>query len=476
MFAMSSTSLTCLLVVYVGLCCAIMYFCLLADPYENRLAMLLQVTLPQKVWNRMLSIFGKDRMNIVQHMLDRSLVLVYFIVVGGSWSVVFWYLYPWLLFESSTNVSNVHAYLGVIVFLACFVTWGIANASHPGKITASNFVRYDHYPYDSLLFLPHKRCDTTHLPKIPRSKFDRIKYHCIVPRYDHFCGWTYNTYGEENYRWFLLFLLQHVAMCAYGTYVAYRLFHDEIQQKRLYQLTFFDRVSGETVPSSHIIVLQYMFARRPLECSVLCIMAVMGIALACFFGYHIYLTSVGQTTNENGKWADIRDWYKRQRRKYQQAVKEGKVSTAATTKTTTTSPDSTGASSIEAPPIIRNDDDVDVTCTPGQQQQKQQQQPMSSSTIIDTENLDLIDPGPVPKNKYDRGWMENWREVIFPLSLRKDAASLGGYTKIPLLPQQKQNQQKQQGTAIPAHVKQQQQQPKPKTAAPSTPKSKPKAT
>jgi palmitoyltransferase ZDHHC4 len=286
----SSTSLTVLLTVYVALCLGVMYFCLLADPYENKMAMLLQVTLPQKLWNRMTILFGKDKMSFLQHLMDRSLVLVYFIVVGGSWSIVFWYLYPWLYYQS--HVHNIHGYIGVLVFLACFVSWGIANASHPGRITAQSFRRYDHYPYDNLLFVPHKRCETTHLPKVPRSKFDRIKYQCIVPRYDHFCGWTYNTYGEENYRWFLLFLLQHVAMCLYGSYVALLLFQDEIDQKKLFHLTFFDRATGETVQANYVIVLQYLFARRPLECSVLCIMVVMGIALACFLGYHVSTSCV----------------------------------------------------------------------------------------------------------------------------------------------------------------------------------------
>jgi palmitoyltransferase ZDHHC4 len=284
--AISPTSLSIILISYAALCLAIMYFCLLADPYQSKLAMFFQVTLPNILWNRASRIFGKDKMNYLQHLLDRALVLIYFMVVGGSWSVVFWYLYPWL-FKESTHVNNIHGYIGVVVFLACFVSWGVANSSHPGRITAQSFRRYDHYPYDNLMFVPHKRCETTHLPKIPRSKFDRLKYQCMVPRYDHFCGWTYNTYGEENYRWFLLFLLQHVLMCFYGFYVATLLFQDEIRQKRLFQLTFFDRATGETVPAGYLIILQYLFARRPLECSVLCIMLTMGIALSFFLGYHV---------------------------------------------------------------------------------------------------------------------------------------------------------------------------------------------
>lgn len=285
MIKSSNTSLAIILVVYAAFCCLAMYFCLLADPQENGLARFLQITLPNVLWRRMASIFGKDKMNVVQHVLDRMLVLTYFVVVGGSWSIVFWYLYPWLY--ASPGVSNAHGILGVGVFVACLVSWGIANSSHPGNITAQTFKQYDHYPYDYLLFPPNKRCETTRLIKIPRSKFDRLKYQCVVPRYDHFCGWTFNTYGEENYRYFLMFLLQHVFMCFYGSYCAGILFWDEISTKKLFEITFFDRATGETVKSDMWIVGQYLFARRTLECCLLVIMVVMGISLSGFLGYHV---------------------------------------------------------------------------------------------------------------------------------------------------------------------------------------------
>lgn len=283
---MSTMSLTLLMVTYLMLCVGTMYFCLFADPNQSKIAMLLQVTLPQRAYIYGSQLFGQSWMETIQQLSDKALVLVYFIVVGGSWSVVFWYIYPWL-YSSECQVSKIHGIIGIAVFVSCFVSWGIANTSRPGIVTARNFPRYDHYPYDHLLFLPNQRCPTTLLPKLPRSKFDRIKYHGIVPRYDHFCGWTYNTYGEENYRWFLLFLCQHVIMCFYGSYVTAVLFHDEIQRQRLFQLTFFDRATGETISASYLIILQYMFARRTMECSVLCIMFVMGIALTGFLGYHV---------------------------------------------------------------------------------------------------------------------------------------------------------------------------------------------
>ena len=35
----------------------------------------------------------------------------------------------------------------------------------------------------------------------------------------------------------------------------------------------------------------------------------------------------------------------------------------------------------------------------------------------------------VPHNLYDRGFVENWKEVLFPLSRRKEAVDMGGYSR-----------------------------------------------
>ena len=382
-----------ILVLYTFACIFIVYFCLIADPRDSEIAHFVQTTLPQVVWNRLHRICGDTTMHVLKHISDRIMVLAYFTLVGGCWFVVFADLYPWLLYDSP-GLSNVHAAIGIFVFLACFGAWAVANSSRPGIITARNFRRYDHYPYDHLMFEADRKCGTTGLSKIPRCKYDRIKYDGLVPRYDHFCGWTNNTYGEENYRWFLTFLLNHVIMCFYGTYVCYLLFSEELRTKRLLELTFFDRTTGNTIQASYYMIFQYMFARRTHEIGLTFIMLFMGIALACFLGYHVYITSIGQTTNENGKWGDVQKWHKEQKRLYEKAVQKGKLSTKVASKS-----DGGG----------KNDE------TSNDDSEKQVFQ-------------ELMDPGPTPKNLYNRGFVANWKEVFFPLSLRKDALSLGGCT------------------------------------------------
>uniref|UniRef100_A0A7R9WTF7 Palmitoyltransferase n=1 Tax=Craspedostauros australis TaxID=1486917 RepID=A0A7R9WTF7_9STRA len=423
-----NTYLAFILMLYVVTCSFVIYFCVIADPSTSEVAFFMTQTLPRTASQRFEQMFGKRMLRHVTSFLDRSMQLIYLAVVLGSWVVVFWYIYPWI--TESARVSNIHKYFGYIIFVSCFSSWRLACRSSPGIITASSFHRYEHYPYDNLLFVPNKKCDTTGLPRIARSKFDRLKYNQNVPRYDHFCGWVYNTIGEENYRWFLLFLAIHVAMCMYGTFVCGLLFWGEITEERLMELTFFDRATGETVRATYWIVSQYLFAKRMAESAVFIIMGVMSVALGAFFGYHFYITSKNRTTNEDGKWEDVKRWYKKQKKDYDEAVKNGLVEPAAAAQGDVMTAEST--------PEISDDD---VTCTPGlgpgsssststgiagtnSSLQTNVVQATTAVTKVQKAKNEQIyfDPGPLPKNLYDRGFVENWKEVLFPISLRNRSA------------------------------------------------------
>lgn len=366
------------LVLYMGVFAFLVYICLIADSETSKVARYFTEQLPQALWTWLEERLSRRTIDTVAFFSDRVLLLVYCAVVYGAWSLIFWLVYPWI--DQSPTVSNTHKIVGYVVFAACVSSWRFATSTSPGIITAKSISRYKHFPYDNLLFDDKRTCKTTGLPRLARSKFDRHKYNANVPRFDHFCGWVHNTIGEENYRYFLLFLLVHFGMCAYGSTVLWWLFVGEVREKKLLEAVYVDRITGEQVPASIFIAIQYLFNRFFYEGGVFMLTLVMAVALFLFLIYHAYLTSYGMTTNESYKWSYVRKWHKRELKRYNEAVKNGTIQ--------------------EKNP------------------QQQQQQPSSGEQANEPKES-VRHPGPPPINIYDRGFVENWKEVLYPISLRQ---------------------------------------------------------
>ena len=91
-------------------------------------------------------------------------------------------------------------------------------------------------------------------------------------------------------------------------------------------ITFYlSGVTGAEVEADYIIIFHYIFSRNMPICAVLLLMSVMGVMLGVFLGFHICITSFNMTTNEQFKWKRVRQWHKKERKKYERALKEGKV-------------------------------------------------------------------------------------------------------------------------------------------------------
>jgi palmitoyltransferase ZDHHC4 len=383
-----AVSLTC----YVAFLVAVLWFCVFADPNDSPTAQFLTATLPRKLWTGLERVLGPKSLTVVAFFVDRILLVVYCTIVFGSWSIIFAYIYPWI--DRQEYLGRFHKFLGALVFGACVASWWHAHKSSPGIITAKSIARYDHFPYDHLMYEANVTCRTRNIPRLARSKFDRFLYDDNVARFDHFCGWIYNTVGEENYRWFLLFLLVHAGMCLYGTYCVGCLFYGEILATNLLHATFFDSSTGEEIGASRYIIFQYMFSRHLAEAAVLLIMLVMSVALGLFLLYHCWLTSRNLTTNESYKYDQIMRWYKRELRRYKDAVKNGQGT----------------AQNGTSQPVVP---DGDVTCTSSSSTSNPGEQHHDKN-----DDETIAHPGPRPVNLYNRGMIENWKEVLFPLSLR----------------------------------------------------------
>ena len=215
--------------------------------------------------------------------------------------------------------------VGVII---CHSLFYLACTVPPGKITKQNVQRYlEAYPhYDGTLYVEAVLCSTCQIMKPPRSKHCSTCDAC-VPVHDHHCGWLNQCVGEQNYRYFLLFLGWHSLFFTYCTYVAY--LNLSVIFASFQGVTFVERATGEVVYPSPIKLGRYVIATNMVLSVVAVLVFVMGIAIWCFFVYHLGLVARGTTTNEVSKWSRLRALHRHLRKGYaelhqgKQGTKEG---------------------------------------------------------------------------------------------------------------------------------------------------------
>ncbi len=130
----------------------------------------------------------------------------------------------------------------------CLYLWYLACTVSPGIITHETLERYrGNYASDAYLFPPGRVCGTTGIVKPARSKF--CKYMgANVARFDHFCPWLNQAVGQENYRYFLLFLLAHCALLFYGAAAMAALLASQAHEQGLWHATFYNARLGRSVP------------------------------------------------------------------------------------------------------------------------------------------------------------------------------------------------------------------------------------
>ena len=209
--------------------------------------------------------------------------IAYAVAVFGSWIIIFTRGYPF--FRSCPHVSNHHLTFIYFIFGTCVMSWMLARYTSPGIITLKTIARFDNYPYDDLLYMRNITCPTLGIPKLARSKYDKYtKNH--VPRFDHFCGWINQSIGEENYRFFLLFLMVHVLMCLYGTILTFTALWGKNND---YSAKFCDKIISALCLDYGLTV-------------VLLLMSFATLVLGAFLVFHIIIMSKGMTTNEYYKW------------------------------------------------------------------------------------------------------------------------------------------------------------------------------
>lgn len=146
------------------------YACIIADPEMSQVARVCTRTIPSYLFSRIERLIGKKNFKKVEKWMDRSLQIVYLILVLGSWSVIFTYGYEAI--DNSNHIGSHHKYIGYVVFIMCMTSWHYACTTSPGNVTSKTMALFDHYEYDNLMYT-NRECPTLKIRKIARSKYDR---------------------------------------------------------------------------------------------------------------------------------------------------------------------------------------------------------------------------------------------------------------------------------------------------------------
>ncbi|CAM9487448.1 unnamed protein product [Choristocarpus tenellus] len=240
--------------------------------------------------------------------------ILYMLIVNGSFISFLIEGYPRI--PNEVHTGWFHKPLGYVVMAACVGSFLAACTKSPGVVRGKKDLKRhgECYPHDGVIFVK-SQCPTCEIPKLARSKHCRICNMC-VPRFDHHCAWLNQCVGEDNYRYFLAFLLIHCVMLWYGTAVITGILVSVVRERGLMQARFYNHRRQVYIQGSWQVIVQYMMYHFGKLCGLLLLASVMGTVLTGFFLYHLWLLCKGVTTNESSKWKEVQRFHKRLMKAY----------------------------------------------------------------------------------------------------------------------------------------------------------------
>jgi len=208
------------------------------------------------------------------------------------------------LYDILPRCNILHMYFGLPFVGVVLYVFYYCSISEPGTITNSNYLQYKAmYPFDNMIFSPNNICTTCKFEKPARSKHCRVCDRC-VSKYDHHCGWINNCVGENNHRWFVLFVLLTALLCTYGFIICSGIIWNIIHANRLFEMYLLKKYSLT-------FIAQFLIYQGGISFSVGLFAFILAIMLYVFAGSHLYMVCINDTTNESFKWKEVKQYQKR---------------------------------------------------------------------------------------------------------------------------------------------------------------------
>lgn len=230
------------------------------------------------------------------------LQIFYVILLAGGFGVGVWEVFPRV---PNMYLAEYHRLTFSAVFFAALHSFFLACTTPPGYITEGNLKKYSKYEYDNMMYTPRK-CRTTGILKPARSKYCTIMKRNVA-RFDHYCGWLAQPVGEENYRFFLLFLLMTSVMLLYAFAGIFFTILALANERGVWSAVFINRHTGQKHKATYLMILQWTISNYNTTVGIGLLTGVMGVVVLAFFCYHVFLASRNRTTNETFKWAEYKD-------------------------------------------------------------------------------------------------------------------------------------------------------------------------
>ncbi|EGR28486.1 hypothetical protein IMG5_174400 [Ichthyophthirius multifiliis] len=304
---------------------AILYIIFCADPNSNsilgKLNRLLFRIIPQ-IYNKhkfgKLIILVDICVNFFNYLCytNHPLVQIFYLLISVGGFILYW-IYGLNVHFPNSQVSDIHIVTLPIVAIVSFYTYYLICAVPPGQITQQNVKEYvkKYQPfYDQILYDKKNTCSTCKILKPARSKHCKICNIC-VPKFDHHCIWVRQCVGQNNYKYFLLFIGSHAFFTVYGFIAGAFCIYGIIFDRNLHNAVFTIPGSNQYYESSWIIIiqvliyfyniniyiLQFIFFKETVFVFMIILCFIMGLALSIFFFYHLSLVKANTTSGEKMK-------------------------------------------------------------------------------------------------------------------------------------------------------------------------------